>query len=119
MSQSAAPAAPAASSAPAAPVVFATASVESVATERQLIEEDKGAEYLQIGAFATEGSARSLQSRLQGMTAMNVVIHQENAANGTLLFKVRVGPLADDAQVQSLQDAVAAARLGTPFKVRL
>lgn len=103
----------------AAPVVFATTSVESVATERQLIEEDKGAEYLQIGAFATESSALNLQTRLQGMTMMGVVIHQETAANGTLLYKVRVGPLAGDAAVQSLQDAVAAARLGTPFKVRL
>jgi len=117
--QSAGPAAPPPEPRTAAPVVFATTSVESVATERQLIEADEGSEYLQIGAFATESSARNLQSRLQGMTMMGVVIHQETAANGTLLYKVRVGPLAGDAEVQSLQDAVAAARMGTPFKVRL
>lgn len=121
VSQSAAPVVPVAppTPQPSPPAVFATDSVERVATERQLIEENKGAEYLQIGAFATESSARNLQSRLEGMTAMGVVIHPESAANGTLLYKVRIGPLADDAQVQSLQDAVAAARLGTPFKVRL
>ncbi len=117
--QSAGPAAPLPEPRTAAPVVFATTSVESVATERQLIEADEGSEYLQIGAFATESSARNLQSRLQGMTMMGVVIHPETAANGTLLYKVRVGPLAGDAEVQSLQDAVAAARMGTPFKVRL
>lgn len=113
------PAAPAPVPQPSAPVVYPTASIESVATERQLIEEDRGAEYLQIGAFATENSARNLQGRLQTMTSMDVVIHQENAANGTLLYKVRVGPLANETEVQALQDAVAAARLGTPFKVRL
>ena len=53
------------------------------------------------------------------MTDMDVVIHQEPAANGAALYKVRVGPLADDATVRSLQEAVAAAELGKPFKVRL
>ena len=85
-----------------------------------MIEAGKGNEYLQIGAFSSEKSATGLQTRLQGMTKMPIVIHTESAANGTRLYKVRVGPLADDAQqVQALQDAVAAAKMGTPFKVRI
>ncbi len=104
---------------PARPIVNPTVSVESVATERRLIEENKGAEYLQIGAFAAESSARSLQTRLEGMTAMGVVIHSERAANGGTLYKVRVGPLGNETDVKALQDAVTSARLGTPFKVRL
>jgi rare lipoprotein A len=101
------------------PVVDPAVSVDSVVSERQLIEEDRGREFLQIGAFATETSARSLQERLRSMTDMDVVIHQEPAANGAALYKVRVGPLADDATVRALQEAVAAAQLGKPFKVRL
>lgn len=115
---------PAVSAAPvrppvAEPVVDPAVSVDSVVSERQLIEEDRGREFLQIGAFATETSARSLQDRLRSMTDMDVVIHQEPAANGAALYKVRVGPLADDATVRALQEAVAAAQLGKPFKVRL
>jgi rare lipoprotein A len=118
----AAPSAPAVPTSPpitVRPIVDPVVSVEAVATERQLIEENKGAEYLQIGAFATENSARNLQSKLKTMTSMDVVIHSEAAANGGTLYKVRVGPLADDAAVKALQDSVAAANLGKPFKVRL
>ena len=115
---------PAVSAAPvppavAEPVVDPAVSVDSVVSERQLIEEDRGREFLQIGAFANETAARSLQERLRSMTDMDVVIHQEPAANGAALYKVRVGPLADDATVRSLQEAVAEAELGKPFKVRL
>lgn len=102
------------------PAVAAVApSVETVAKEREMIEENKGADYLQVGAFASETSARNLQSRLQTMTKMPVVIQGEAGANGARLFKVRVGPLGDDAQVQALQDRIAAARMGNPYKVRL
>ncbi len=107
-------------SAPVPPPVNPVVSEESVARERIMIEAGKGNEYLQIGAFSSEKSATGLQTRLQGMTKMPIVIHTESAANGTRLYKVRVGPLADDAQqVQALQDAVAAAKMGTPFKVRI
>ena len=53
------------------------------------------------------------------MTKMPVVIQAETAAKGAKLYRVRVGPLTDDSQGQALQDAMAAAKLGTPFKVRL
>ncbi|HTR00044.1 MAG TPA: septal ring lytic transglycosylase RlpA family protein [Candidatus Acidoferrum sp.] len=104
---------------PPAAVVYPPTTVENVAKEREMIEQNKGADYLQIGAFASETSAHNLQARLQAMTKMPVVIHTETSTNGKSLFKVRVGPLADDAQVQAFQDKVAGARLGTPFKVRI
>jgi rare lipoprotein A len=93
--------------------------IENLAKERQMIESGRGADYLQIGAFSSEKSAQALQTRLQAMTRMPIVISNEAAANGARLFKVRVGPLADDVQVQALQDALTAAKLGTPFKVRI
>lgn len=101
------------------PSVYAASSVEAVATERQLIEQDRGAEYLQVGAFSSEDSARNLVAQLQGVTRMDVVVHSENGSNGAVLHKVRIGPLTDEVQARAVQDAVVAARLGNPFKVRL
>jgi rare lipoprotein A len=101
------------------PDVYAATSVEAVATERQLIEDDRGAEYLQVGAFSSADSARNLVMQLQGITRMDVVVHSESGANGDVLHKVRIGPLSDEVQARAVQDAVVAARLGSPFKVRL
>jgi rare lipoprotein A len=119
---SAAPATPVparAASVSAEPVVYAASSVETVATERQLIEEGRGTEYLQVGAFSSVDSARNLVTQLQGVTRMDVVVHSESGTNGTVLHKVRIGPLTDEVQARAVQDAVVAARLGNPFKVRL
>jgi rare lipoprotein A len=115
---SAAPVAPPAASA-AETAVYAAPSVETVAIERQLIEENRGAEYLQVGAFSSEASARNLVTQLQGVTRMEVVVHSESGSNGAMLHKVRIGPLTDEVQARAVQDAVVAARLGNPFKVRL
>jgi rare lipoprotein A len=120
---SAAPVAPPAASVPET-VVYAAPSVETVAIERQLIEENRGAEYLQVGAFSSEASARNLMAqlqgvKLQGVTRMDVVVHSESGSNGAMLHKVRIGPLTDEVQARAVQDAVVAARLGNPFKVRL
>ena len=105
--------------APVAPIINAAVTEEGVAKERLMIEEGRGKEYLQVGAFGSEKSAQALQTRLKGMTAIPTVIHAETAANGAKLYKVRVGPLADDSPVQALQDALTAAKMGAPFKVRL
>lgn len=100
-------------------VVNPSISEEIVAKERLMIEAGRGKEFMQAGAFGSEKSALALQARLQGMTKMPVVIQAETAAKGAKLYRVRVGPLTDDSQGQALQDAMAAAKLGTPFKVRL
>lgn len=102
-----------------APQVYPAASVETVALERQLIEQDRGTEYLQVGAFSSAESARSLVTQLQGITRMDVVVHRESGANGNVLHKVRIGPLRNEVEARAAQDAVVAARLGNPFKVRL
>ncbi|MEY4641236.1 MAG: hypothetical protein RLZZ227_1230 [Pseudomonadota bacterium] len=105
----------------AAPVVSAAveaAPVEEVISERQLIDANRGREFLQVGAFSSEDSARTLVGRLSQLTELPVFIHIENGANG-LLHKVRVGPVADSSPVQALIDIVQAQRLGTPFRVRV
>ncbi len=113
----------AAESAAPAPIVreslpAAVVSEAAVASERQLIEADRGNEYLQVGAFSSEDSARSLVSRLARLTDLPVFIHSENNSSGGLLHKVRIGPVLDSAPIQALIDSVQAQRLGTPFRVR-
>jgi rare lipoprotein A len=92
--------------------------VETVASERQLIDEGRGNEYLQVGAFSSEDSARALVSRLARLTDLPVFIHSENNGSGGLLHKVRIGPVLDSSPIQALIDSVQAQRLGTPFRVR-
>jgi rare lipoprotein A len=106
--------------APAAPAVaYATASIESIATERQRIERGEGSEYLQVGAFANLASAQGLVARLSSVVAAPVSIHSDPGADGRVLHKVRIGPLADTAEEDSLIESVQRAQLGTPFKVRI
>ncbi|MDY6983428.1 MAG: SPOR domain-containing protein, partial [Pseudomonadota bacterium] len=90
---------------------------EDVVSERQLIAANTGNDYLQVGAFASEDSARALVGRLSLLTELPVFIHSENSGSG-MLHKVRIGPVLDSAPLQALIDSVQAQRLGTPFRVR-
>lgn len=101
------------------PIAYATSSIESVATERKLIDDNTGREFLQIGAFSNLESAQRLVTRLSGMTGLPVIIASDANDSGTVLHKVRVGPLADNEDVQRLIDSVVNAQLGNPFKVRI
>jgi rare lipoprotein A len=92
--------------------------VEQLISERQLIDENRGNEFLQVGAFSSEDSARTLVGRLTRLTDLPVFVHSESGANG-LLHKVRIGPVADNSPIQALIDSVQAQRLGTPFRVRV
>ncbi len=91
---------------------------ESIVSERQLIDANRGNEYLQVGAFASEDSARSLVSRLSRLTELPVFVHSESNASGGTLHKVRIGPLLASTSIQTLIDSVQAQQLGTPFRVR-
>lgn len=106
------------------PVAAATLSqidsvAEQVASERRLIAEERGAEYLQVGAFANLDSAQTLVSRLSGLTSLPVFIQSDAGSNGATLHKVRVGPLSNEVSIQELIDNVQAQQLGTPFRVRI
>jgi rare lipoprotein A len=98
--------------------VGADVSVEEFVKERALIEANTGSDYLQVGAFGVESSARNLQRQLQAAVSANVVIHSEASSDGKTLYKVRVGPLINEAQTQAAQKALTAAGIAKPFKVR-
>lgn len=94
-------------------------SVEQLAVERRLIEENVGREYLQVGAFANLDSARALVARVSALTPLPVVIASEAGDSGAVLHKVRIGPLSERDEVQPLVDALVRAQLGRPFRVRI
>jgi rare lipoprotein A len=100
------------------PAVSAAEVADEVVSERQLIEQNRGTEYLQVGAFGSENSARALVDRLSRLTAFPVFVHSESGASG-ILHKVRIGPVTDDTPLQGLIDSVQAQGLGTPFRVRV
>ncbi|MEM8659540.1 MAG: septal ring lytic transglycosylase RlpA family protein [Pseudomonadota bacterium] len=58
--------------------------------------------YLQLGAYSSEGSARSLQSTLQAMLQPPVFVSEVQSGN-SLLYRVRIGPMMDSKQLQSVQ----------------
>lgn len=101
-----------------APLPANAVSDEAVVSERQLIDAGRGNEFLQVGAFSSEDSARTLVSRLSRLTDLPVFIHSESGGSGGLLHKVRIGPVLDSSPIQALIDSVQAQRLGTPFRVR-
>lgn len=58
--------------------------------------------YLQLGAFGKEATARTLMQELQALLSAPVFISQVDAG-GTLLYRVRVGPVDDTNQLLALQ----------------
>lgn len=110
--------APLPNAAPVTAVVEETVAADTIASERQLIDSGRGNEYLQVGAFSSEASARTLVGRLTALTDLPVFVHSETSGSGGMLHKVRIGPVTANASIQALIDSVQAQRLGTPFRVR-
>ena len=58
--------------------------------------------YLQLGAYSTEGSARRLQDTLQALLAPPVFISEVQSGTN-LLYRVRIGPMSDALELESVQ----------------
>ncbi len=58
--------------------------------------------YLQLGAFGKEATARTLMQELQALLPAPVFMSEVNVG-GTLLYRVRVGPVDDTNQLLALQ----------------
>jgi len=58
--------------------------------------------YLQLGAFGKEATARTLMREVQELLPAPVFISQVDAG-GTLLYRVRVGPVANTSELLALQ----------------
>ncbi|NOX77143.1 MAG: septal ring lytic transglycosylase RlpA family protein [Gammaproteobacteria bacterium] len=65
----------------------------------------QGQLYLQVGAFTDHQNATQLLSRLVDATSENVLINRKTAGNRNV-YRVRIGPLASEAQVEQLRGAL-------------
>lgn len=72
--------------------------------------------YLQAGAFQDRRAAHSLQRSLEALTGerTEVVRRAQDA-----LYRVRIGPLADEGSARRLQSLVVAAKFAKPILLRL
>ncbi len=66
--------------------------------------------YLQLGAFSSRDSARRLRARSQDVLAQPVVVSTVES-DGGMLYRVRVGPLADNETLKAVQQQLRAAGL--------
>ncbi|MEM1152750.1 MAG: septal ring lytic transglycosylase RlpA family protein [Pseudomonadota bacterium] len=83
-----------------APVEVEVIDVVGVDDRRDTVAGDY--RYLQLGAYSSEGSARHLQSTLQAMLQPPVVVSEVQSGN-SLLYRVRIGPMSDSSELQSVQ----------------
>lgn len=92
---------------------------EEIAAERQRIEADAGQDYLQLGAFSNLQSAENLLNNVRTLTEFPAFIRSDvNQGTNNILHRVRLGPLNETIQLDSLIQSFIEAGLGTPFRVR-
>lgn len=75
-----------------------------------------GNTFLQAGAFGSQQSAEALRQQLMGLTALPVFIKAASEAQG--LFRVRIGPIADNYELLNLQERIRKLNLGQPHLVQ-
>jgi rare lipoprotein A len=74
--------------------------------------------YLQAGAFSDLSAAQRLSERLRGLTGSQVVIRSVQAeTTGQPLHRVRVGPIADNSEIERITSLMRSANLGQPYLV--
>lgn len=95
------------------------ANLNEVPIERARIEKGLGQEYLQLGAFSNLISAEALVSQVARLTSLPVFIRSESSVDSNnVLHRVRLGPLNETIDIESLIQLIAGENLGTPFKIR-
>ena len=72
--------------------------------------------YLQAGAFRDLMAARNMQRSLRSLTGERTVVIRRPEDT---LYRVRIGPLADEGSAQRLQSIVVAAKFAKPILLRL
>jgi len=92
---------------------------EEVLLERNLIEQDAGEDFLQVGAFSNIESARQILAKVREYTLIPVFIRSDaDESTGTFLHRVRLGPVNETIDLQALIRIFVEAGLGSPFRVR-
>jgi rare lipoprotein A len=72
--------------------------------------------YLQVGAFTDRNNAQQLLSRLMTLVPHNVLINRKSEGNSDI-YRVRIGPLASEAEAEQLTRQLTPLGIGTPHTV--
>lgn len=73
--------------------------------------------FVQIGAFSQRASAENLARQLERDYSVTTAITPTLSANGLTLHRVRLGPVSDVAEADSLMERLGQARLGRPILI--
>ncbi len=77
-----------------------------------------GAEkYLQVGAYSRRDSAEDVSNKLRKLTNRPVFIRSVKTVNNGTMHRVRIGPVSDNGEIDSISRQVVAANLGRPYTV--
>lgn len=80
------------------------------------VNSEPGTLFLQVGAFSSEAAARAQAERVTELTDLAVTINPLVAS--TTLYRVRVGPLSNNQQLQQLQEQLRKGSIGQAHLVR-
>ena len=75
-------------------------------------------QYLQVAALSNQASAVRLLAKLEKMMDRPVFINPIKDSTGNTLFRVRIGPIDDLAELETITRKLVAADFGMPYPVR-
>ncbi len=75
-------------------------------------------QYLQIAALSNQASAVRLLAKLEKMMDRPVFINPIKDSTGKMLYRVRIGPIDDLAELETITRKLVAADFGMPYPVR-
>lgn len=78
---------------------------------------DAAEHYLQVGAFSERSSAERVRQRVQDMTGATAFIRPVNSDNAGRLYRVRVGPIPGDRELDRISSTLQDTDLGRPYLV--
>ena len=87
--------------------------------KRGAIKPSKSSEqYLQVAAFSNQLSAKKLSQKLKEMLVSPVLVSSMKDSAGKVLYRVRIGPIDDPAELKKITERLVSADLGRPYPVR-
>ena len=75
-------------------------------------------QYLQVAAFSNQLSAKKLSQKLKEMIISPVLVSSMKDSAGKVLYRVRIGPIDDPAELKKITEQLVSADLGRPYPVR-
>ena len=75
-------------------------------------------QYLQVAAFSNQLSAKRLSQKLKEMIISPVLVSSMKDSAGKVLYRVRIGPIDDPAELKKITEQLVSADLGRPYPVR-